>query len=463
MMVKSYRRLILSFIIMVGLVFVTSLQSVAQASDDVVDVYFFHSKTCPHCLQQKPLMTYIDQHNKNVEVTSLEVNDNPREWQEFQKARGISSGAVPRTVVEDKMFIGYSEAEGPLEYTPVHQAYIGYKNQIIAAIETAVGSPLNLPTTDQQQQTKTSPPWQVFLIPFWYLCSYPFLQKALEKRQAKRYWIGGLLATTIISLFVFLALTPDAVIKTFAQGLPFPLFVSTIALADGFNPCAFTVLVILLSLLTYTRSRKDMTLVGTTFIITSAVMYFIFIMLMVLAGSVFLENYGVRFMQILGILITGAGLINIKDYFWFKKAISLSLSEKQQSTINKRAGKIVRNLRNAKGDRKMFMAALAGTVLLAVFVNIVELGCTAILPAVYMTALLQYCSDEIGLCHISWTGLYAAIYIIPLLAILGNFIYSFKSTRLTENQGRVLKLVGGLFMLFFGLAMIFKPQLLTLG
>ncbi|MEQ8963225.1 MAG: glutaredoxin family protein, partial [Coleofasciculus sp. C2-GNP5-27] len=340
---------------------------------------------------------------------------------------------------------------------------IGYKNQIIAAIETAVGSPLNLPTTDQQQQTQTSPPWQVFLIPFWYLCSYPFLQKALEKRQAKRYWIGGLLATMIVSLFVFLALTPDAVIKTFAQGLPFPLFVSTIALADGFNPCAFTVLVILLSLLTYTRSRKDMTLVGTTFIITSAVMYFIFIMLMVLAGKVFLEKYGTLFMLILGILITGAGLINIKDYFWFKKSISLSLSEKQQSTINKRAGTIVRNLRNAQGDRKMFLAALAGTVLLAIFVNVVELGCTAILPAVYMTTLLQYCSDEIGLCHLSWTGLYAAIYIIPLLAILGNFIYSFKSTRLTENQGRVLKLVGGLFMLFFGLAMIFKPQLLTLG
>jgi len=463
MMVKSYRRLLLSLIIIVGLVFVTSLQSVAEAQDDIVDVYFFQSKTCPHCLQQKPLMTYIDQHNDNVEVMSIEVNDNPREWQEFREARGISSGAVPRTVIEDKMFIGYSEADGPLEYIPVHQGYIGYKNQIIAAIETAVGSPINLPTTEQRSRQSTSPPWQVFLIPFWYLCSYPFLQKSLKKRQGTRYWVGGLLATTIISLFVFLALTPDAVIKTFAQGLPFPLFVSTIALADGFNPCAFTVLVILLSLLTYTRSRKDMTLVGGTFIITSAVMYFIFIMLMVLAGSVFLENYGVRFMQLLGILITGAGLINIKDYFWFKKAISLSLSEKQRSTINKRAGTIVRNLRNAQGDRKLFLGALAGTVLLAIFVNIVELGCTAILPAVYMTTLLQYCADPVSFCHISWTALYAVIYIIPLLAILANFIYSFKSTRLTENQGRVLKLVGGLFMLFFGLAMIFKPALLTLG
>jgi len=59
--------------------------------------------------------------------------------------------------------------------------------------------------------------------------------------------------------------------------------------------------------------------------------------------------------------------------------------------------------------------------------------------------------------------LYAAIYVLPLFLILAGFIYSFQSARLTESQGRMLKLGGGVFMLFFGLIMIFKPQLLMFG
>ena len=109
----------------------------------------------------------------------------------------------------------------------------------------------------------------------------------------------------------------------------------------------------------------------------------------------------------------------------------------------------------------MFFTALGGTILLGIFVNIIELGCTAILPAVYMTSLLQYCSSNRWLCSIFWTGIYALIYVIPLVAILANFIYSFKSSRLSESQGKILKLTAGVFMVFFGVLMIFKPELLT--
>lgn len=103
-------------------------------------------------------------------------------------------------------------------------------------------------------------------------------------------------------------------------------------------------------------------------------------------------------------------------------------------------------------------------MVLAIFVNIVELGCTAILPIVYMTTLVNYCAasaiGEALPCYVIWTVLYAFIYVIPLFLILANFIYTFESSRITETQGRLLKLVGGLFMLFFGLVMIFQPNLL---
>ena len=433
----------------------------AQAGVAVVDVYFFHSETCPHCIQQKPLMEDIDRYNEDVDIHFIEVHQNPKTWQEFRERYNITSGGVPRTFVGDKSFIGYSESDGKLEYAPAYSGYIGYRNQIIQAIADAIHHDVYLTATIETPPFQF--PWWTLGLPILYLMSLPVLKQRLLQVQVKRYWFGGLIAICLLSLFLIVNLTPDVVIQQFAQALPFPLFVSTIALADGFNPCAFTVLIILLSLLTYTKQRRDMALVGGTFIITSALMYFLFIMLMIGLGSILLEQYGKPMMLVLGTGIAIAGLINIKDYFWFKQGVSLSLSEVQQRTISKKASQIVRSLRDSTGHRLQFLTALGGTIVLAIFVNIVELGCTAILPVVYMTTLINYCANHSGngvLCYIPWTVLYAIIYVIPLFLILANFIYSFESSRFTETEGRKLKLVGGLFMLFFGLVMLFKPDLL---
>jgi glutaredoxin len=434
-------------------------------ADNGLDVYFFHSATCPHCLHQKPLMESIDAHNPDVEVHLIEVSEDPQAWQRFRTRHHITSGAVPRTFVGDISFVGYSETDGPLEYVPAYAGYVGYRNQILDAIATAVGHPLNLTALPEHPPWRF--PWWVLGLPVLYLASFPVLRTRLGQGQGRRYWLGGLGAIGILSLFLIVSLTPDVMIKTFAQQLPFPLFVSTIALADGFNPCAFTVLIILLSLLTYTRRRRDMLLIGGTFITTSAVMYFLFIILMIAVGSVLLEQYGRWFLLVLGIGVTIAGLINLKDYLWFKQGLSLSLSTEEQRTITQKASRIVRSLNDPHPHRLSFLAALGSTFGLAIFVNIVELGCTAILPVVYMTTLVNHCANQgIGgplICYSTWTLLYAALYVGPLGLILANFIYSFKSTRLSETHGRRLKLVGGLFMLFFGLVMIFQPALLSLA
>ncbi len=454
-----------------AIIFVITPPSWAQTPlpppSTAAEVYFFHSETCPHCREQMPLMQDIAAYNPTVKVHIIEVHQEAAIWQQFLQSQGIQSGAVPRTVVGDRQFIGYDPADGPLEYTPQYKAYIGYRNQIIAAITTAAGQELQL--TPLAPPAARIPSGWVWLLPGIYLASGALLRDRLTTAQRQRYWIGGLLAILLLTTFLFLSLIPATTIRTFAQELPFPLFVSTIALADGFNPCAFTVLVILLSLLTYTKRRQDMAWIGGTFIVTSAVMYFLFIMLMVGLGAVLLEQYGTLVLAILGTGITIAGMINIKDFFWFKEGVTLSLSENQQRTISQKAGKIVRQLRAASAPKAplwQFWTALGGTVLLAVFVNIVELGCTAILPVVYMTSLVSYC-DASGVaalgCYSGWTAFYAALYIAPLLLILAGFIYSFESARVTESQGRWLKLGAGIFMLFFGLVMLFKPQFLTFG
>ncbi|VEP14112.1 conserved membrane hypothetical protein [Hyella patelloides LEGE 07179] len=463
MKLRDYQKFLISIIIYCLVTFI-SFTTPVLAVESAVDIYFFHSKTCPHCLKQKPVMEDVAQLNNEIKLHAYEVSEQSTIWQDFLKQHQLKSEAVPRTVIGDKQFIGYSESDGELEYNQVYQGYIGYKNQIISAIETELGHPVNLAITEVPEidnRANFPLPWQIIGLPILYLLAYPIIvKKVLARRNRSRYWLG-LIVIIMISIFGFFYTTPDIVIKEFAQSLPFPLFVSTIALADGFNPCAFTVLIILLSLLTHTKSRKQMAVIGSTFVITSAVMYFVFIMAMVLVGSLFLEQYGTIAMFVLGIVVAIAGIINLKDYFFFKQGFSLSLSAKQQLAVSKKASQISRELKAGEQNKTMFLTALGGTILLAIFVNIIELGCTAILPAVYMTSLLQYCSSNRWLCSTFWTAIYAVIYIIPLVAILANFVYSFKSSRLSETQGKILKLTAGIFMLFFGMLMIFKPELLT--
>lgn len=462
MNLKNIAKLLVSLVtccIVTGILLISPVLANPQG----VEVEFFHSKTCPHCLKQKPVLEELARLNPEIKLQTYEISEQPQIWQEFRQQHQLKSLAVPRTVIGDKQFIGYSEGNGKLEYNPVYQGFIGYHNQIIAAIEAELGHPLTLaiarsPQTDTD--VGSSLPWQILFLPILYLLIYLLLAKQLNI-QGKFPLSLGLIAVTAISLFWFFAATPDIAIKELAQSLPFPLFVTLIALADGFNPCAFTVLIILLSLLTHTRSRQQMAIIGSTFVATSAVMYFGFIMAMVFLGSLFLEQYGAVAMLVLGIVVAIAGLINLKDYFWFKQGFSLSLSAKQQLAVSKKASHISRQLQAGTQNKAMFLTAIGGTILLGIFVNIIELGCTAILPAVYMTSLIQYCGSNLWLCAAFWTAAYAVVYIIPLVVILANFIYSFKSARLSETQGRVLKLIAGIFMLFFGLLMVFQPELLT--
>jgi len=106
---------------------------------------------------------------------------------------------------------------------------------------------------------------------------------------------------------------------------------------------------------------------------------------------------------------------------------------------------------------------LLETIALSALVNLVELGCTAMLPVAYMSALFNRYGNSVGFYHIAYTAFYSFVYVIPLFAILGSFLYSFKSERLTEDQARMLKLAGGIVMLGLGLVLLMNPDLLSFG
>lgn len=233
--------------------------------------------------------------------------------------------------------------------------------------------------------------------------------------------------------------------------LGLPAFTFLVGLVDGFNPCAMWVLVFLLSVLVNIRDRGKILLIAGTFVFVSGLAYFAF---MAAWLNLFLLIGLARPAQIvLGLLALLIGAINVKDFYAFKKGISLSIPESSKPGLYRRVREIV--------TAKYVSAALAGVVVLAIVVNMIELFCTAGLPALYTQILtIQDLPVWKNYCYL---GLYICAYMLDDTVLLAVVVATLSHRKLQEREGRWLKLVSGLVIFALGVVMIFKPSWLELS
>lgn len=228
-----------------------------------------------------------------------------------------------------------------------------------------------------------------------------------------------------------------------------PLFTITVGLIDGFNPCAMWVLLFLLSLLVNLKDRWKILAVAGSFVFVSGAAYFAF---MAAWLNVFQFIGLLRPAQIaLGVLGVGVGAIHIKDFFAFKQGISLSIPESAKPKLYER----MRNIVMAES----LVGAIVGASTLAVLVNIVELLCTAGLPAMY-TGILTMQNYPAWL-NYSYLLLYILAYMFDDSLMVTLVVVTLGKHRLQETGGRVLKLLSGVVIFAIGLLMLFKPDWLV--
>ena len=234
-----------------------------------------------------------------------------------------------------------------------------------------------------------------------------------------------------------------------AKALSLPVLTLVLAGMDAFNPCAFFVLLFLLSLLVHAKSRTRMAIVGGTFVLFSGLVYFVF---MAAWLNVFLIAGELRVITfIAGLIALTVAALNIKDYFWFKAGPSLSIPDAAKPGLFKRMREVV-----ASGSMGPM---LVSTVLLAIVANSYELLCTAGFPMVYTRALTL--ADLETWQYYAWLAAYNVIYVLPLLAIVTVFTKTMGARKLSESEGRLLKLISGFMMLGFGLVLLIAPNMLT--
>jgi glutaredoxin len=228
--------------------------------------------------------------------------------------------------------------------------------------------------------------------------------------------------------------------------LGLPVFTLALGLLDGFNPCAMWVLLFLLSLLVRLKDRRRMALIAGTFVLTSGAIYYAF---MAAWLNVFLAvGFSAPVRMGLALLALAIGVFNVKDFVAPGRGPSLAIP------ASARPGLVARMARLR--DAQALPALVLGVAALAIVVNLVELLCTAGLPAVYTAVLTQQ-----GLspgAYYAYLGLYILGYIADDSVMVGVAVMALGNGKLGERGGRVLKLLSGCVMLALGAVLLLRPQ-----
>ncbi len=370
---------------------------------ETVTIYFFEGKGCQFCEKEQIFLSEMNSKYKGLQIRQYEVwhnRENAVLMTRMLSVYGIKPQGVPVTFVGQRVFIGFSE-------------------QIKADMEAAIKKCFSEGCPDPYDKFGSIiPEKQIFSA-----------EDLLSDKQ-------GTLGVPIIGN-----------IELSDMSLPVLTFV--IAGLDSFNPCAFFVLFALLGLLTHAGSRKKIFFVGGIFVFFSGFIYFIF-MAAWLNLFVFLGHVS-GITTSAGIISLIIALINIKDFFAFKKGFSLSIPESAKPGLFDRMRKLMKSTSS--------LSILVGTVVLAVTANSYELLCTAGFPLVYTRILTL---NELSMsAYYLYLVFYNLVYVIPLLAIVILFGATFGKKKLTERQGRLLKLMSGVMMLELGGLLLFKPELLN--
>jgi hypothetical protein len=222
-----------------------------------------------------------------------------------------------------------------------------------------------------------------------------------------------------------------------------------IAFVDGFNPCSFWVLTLLLGLVVHSGSRGRVVLVGGTFLLTTTLVYGLFIagIFSVLGFVIYLD--WVQWLVAAFALVFG--VVGVKDYFLYKRGISFTISDRHKPAI-------YRNMRHVMARKGAPWAMVSATVLMALGIALVELPCTAGFPVLWSAMLAE--RGVHGHAFAGLLALYLLVYLLDELVVFVVAVTTLRIGRFEERHGRLLKLIGGSIMLALAVTLIVRPQLM---
>ncbi len=357
------------------LILLLSLVPIVFAEEKICVVYFY-SDTCPHCANLKSYLDEIEnKYDDKIMLTRYELH-NLKNYEIYNKFCGVKDIPIEQRKV-------------PL--LGINDQFLMGENQIRDNLENEIESALNTG-----------------------------IRKCPLEGEMKCH------ATNY---------TEEGTDKLIKGKVTWPLiFVSS--LVDGINPCAFAVLIFLLTyLISISNKKRRMLAAGIAYIISVYVTY-------LLAGFGILTAIqvsglsGIIFKIAAGIAII-AGIINIKDYFFYGKGFSLKIPESRKSII----------------ERFAYKANIPAAIVLGFLVSMFELPCTG---GVYLAILAMLASSKV--LALPYLLVYNFIFVLPLIVIMLFIYFGMKAEhieRWRESRKNIMRLILGLILVGLGLIMLF--------
>ncbi|MDD4353861.1 MAG: hypothetical protein PHN56_05385 [Candidatus Nanoarchaeia archaeon] len=466
------------------------------------DIYFFWGDGCGYCAKEKPFLESLQSQYPQVNLKSYEVwyNSTNRDFfTQKTSEMGINAGGVPVTIIGNKHWIGYTPShdsaiiaqiekcisEGgcgnkylPSEESLCLHAFLtwecsqcGIANETFQMLKEKYNIEIKVHDYPQEKELYNqfketygivSAGFPIVFLGDYYLVGDNAIQTNLENLVIN--CLNDSCICPVDNINAYTSNPPNSGSMTFEDdfiinipligqvdlsNMSLLLVTLLIGFMDGANPCSLWMITFLLGIIIYSGSRKKVAIIGLTFLVTITIVYGIFMVGLI---NIF---YYVGFMfwirLLVGLMALVFATVNIKDYFYYKKGLSFTISDESKPGLFKKIRKIM-------DPNNSIYGIIAGTILLALSVTLIELPCTAGLPMLWTSLLAK--NNIAGFEFLIHLGIYLLMFLIDESAIIIIAAYTLKISKFEEKHGRILKLFGGLIMLILGISMIFMPEIM---
>lgn len=380
----------------------------AVSEKNLVNIYLFHSYTCKHCKEEIKLLDELEKEYDNIKVYKYEVNENENGelLKNISEIMGSKVTGTPYTIIGNKVFSGYDyeNSKGRFKGAIEYYSKYGYEDKVGEYISSIPLPSYEVKDTDPDVDE--------------YISNY-------------------------ISYKVKLPLVGEVKLKN----LTLPLITVVIGLADGFNPCAMWVLLFLISMLIGMKDKKRMWILGSTFLLISALIYLIFMMSWLNLANLLISVVWVR--VIIAVVSLVGGFINLRGYIKHRKVSGCDVVD------DKKRNRIITRIKKFTTEKNFWLAIL-GVIVLAISVNVVELACSAGLPVMFIEILSL--NNLTAIEEIIYIVLYMLFFLLDDFVVFVIAMTTLSLTGVSSKYGNLSKLIGGILMLFIGLLLMFKPE-----
>jgi cytochrome c biogenesis protein CcdA/glutaredoxin len=361
-------------ILMLALLSLLLFTDVYAAENEEADIYMFYAVGCPYCARMESFLDNLLENETRITVQKYEINQNINLFFELAEKYNLDVGESVRVPV---LFMH-------------EKVFVGFNDEIGEQIKEYLPRCVELCTIAGE---------------------------------------GSDITHTIGKGDIF---EPESKLKK----LTLPAVISAAAV-DAINPCAFAVLILLLSTIALHKSKKKALFAGLAFTLAIFISYLL--MGIGLYSALKISGFTHIFYYIVAGLAVLVGLFNLKDYLWYGKwfvmEVPLSWRPKMKMLVKS-------------------VVSVPGAFLIGFAVSLFLLPCTSGPYIIILGLLAQATTRNYAFMLLI---LYNLIFVLPMLIITLAIYFGFTTTEKAEQwrtkKLKVLHLIAGIIILLLGIGM----------